>query len=90
VTYDNLRVVRLDIKITDIKIVGANAEITFNFGVDEATTAFKLQSSAAVVPASGYTDATGVTITKLSPGVYKATVVASAPKYYRVRYAVPN
>jgi hypothetical protein len=90
VTYDNLRVVRLDIKITDIKIVGANAEITFNFGVDEATTAFKLQSAAAVVPASGYTDATGVTITKLSPGVYKATVVASAPKYYRVRYAVPN
>ncbi len=88
VTYDNLRVVRLNLPITVIKIVGANAEVTFTWGVDEATTAFKLQSCATVN--GTYADEAGATITKLSPGVYKATVATvPAGKYFRVRYAIP-
>lgn len=86
VIYDNLRVVRLDdLKITNIQNVGANAEVTFTWGIDDPTTVFKLQSSTVV--GSGYTDATA-TITKLSPGVYKATIAKSgAVRFYRIRYA---
>ena len=88
VVYDNLRVVRLDLPITSIKIVGTNAEVTFTWGVDEATTAFKLQSCATVN--GTYADYAGATITKLSPGIYKATVATvAAGKFFRVRYAVP-
>jgi hypothetical protein len=88
VVYDNLRVVRLDLPITSLKTVGANAEATFTWGVDEATTAFKLQSCATVN--GTYADDAGATITKLSPGVYKATVATvAAGKFFRVRYATP-
>ena len=88
VVYDNLRVVRLDLLITAIHIVGANAEVTFTWGVDEATTAFKLQSCATVN--GTYADDAGAVITKLSPGIYKATVpTVPAGKFFRVRYAIP-
>lgn len=86
VIYDNLRVVRLDdLKITNIQSVGANAEVTFTWGIDDPTSLFKLQSSTVV--GSGYVD-TAATITKLSPGVYKATIAKSgAAQFYRIRYA---
>ncbi len=83
VVYDNLRVVRLDLNITNIKQVGANTEISFNWGIDEATTFFKLQSASVVT--GPYTDE-APTMTKLSPGSYKATVATGAsPKFYRLR-----
>jgi len=88
VVYDNLRVVSLAINITGVSIVGANAEVTFAFGIDEPTTAFRLQTSATVN--SGYADAGTATITKLGPGVYKATLATSgATRFYRMRYAIP-
>jgi hypothetical protein len=83
VVYDNLRVVRLDLKITSIKFVGSNTEITFTWGIDEATTFFKLQSASVVT--GPYADV-APTMTKLSPGVYKATLATPAsPKFYRLR-----
>jgi hypothetical protein len=88
VVYDNLRVVRLDINITKIQRVGANAEITFAWGIDDPTTVFKLQSAGLV--AGPYADDATATITKLSPGVYKATLAApAAAKFYKIRYVTP-
>lgn len=90
VIYDNLRVVALSLPITYIQKVGSNIEVTFTWGIDEATTAFRLQTANIVSGAPGtYTDS-AATITKLSPGVYKAVIpVGGASQFYRVRYAIP-
>ena len=90
VIYDNLRVVGLTLPITSIQKVGSTIEVTFTWGIDEATTAFRLQTANVVTGAPGtYTDS-AATITKLSPGVYKAVIpVAGAAQFYRVRYAIP-
>ena len=76
------------VKIADnvkIESVGANAEVTFRWGIDDPASAFKLQSSTTV--GSGYADATA-TIARTGPGTYKATIARSgAARFYRIRLA---
>jgi hypothetical protein len=83
VIYDNVRVIRLGIQITSIKIVGANTQIDFTWSEDEPTSVFRLQTASVVT--GPYTNSGTAVITKLSPGVYRATVPTSgAAQFYRV------
>lgn len=85
VIYDNVRVISLDgIKITQIQTSGGNAVIDFTFSLNDAPSAFKLQSSANV--AGTFTDS-AATIVQLSPNTYRATIPQSGPvNFYRVRH----
>ncbi len=65
-------------------------EVTFHWSLDDEPTAFALQTSK--VPHTGYSDDATAVITKLSPGLFEATipVPASTPEqFYRVRYLTP-
>jgi hypothetical protein len=82
---DNLRVesfVSAPIRITGIKVVGANIEITFTGPVEAASTAFSLQEAAAVTGSYGNVSAT---ITG-GAGSFKAVrTLGSTPRFYRIR-----
>jgi hypothetical protein len=82
--YSNLRVVQLLLNITDIQIVGPNVQVDFTWGLDEATTVFNLQKAPAVT--GTYTNVTTATITKLSPGVYRASTPSTpGAAFFRIR-----
>jgi hypothetical protein len=85
VIFDNVRVVSLDgIKITKIQTSSGNAIVDFTFSLNDAASAFKLQSSANV--AGTFTDS-AATIVQLSPNTYRATIAQSGPlNFYRVRH----
>jgi hypothetical protein len=64
----------------------ANGTVTLNFGgaPTDSASAFTLLRATNV--AGAYVPATGVSITNLSPGVFRATVPASGPmQFYRIR-----
>jgi hypothetical protein len=87
VFYDNVRVVSVDApKISPAIVTFASTNVTarFTFGLDEPTTAFKLQSATTV--SGPYTDV-AASIAKLSPGSYTATTGTNAARFFRVRYA---
>jgi hypothetical protein len=85
VVIDNLRVIRLaGLSITAIQDLGASVQLDFTFALNDAPSAFKVQSATVVsVP---YADG-AATIVQLSPGTYRATVVKSGDvRYYRIRH----
>jgi hypothetical protein len=95
VIYDNIRVVSLDApKIipaspTFTGTGGTNVVLNFTFGVDEATTSFRVQRATTVT--GTYTDLGSTTITKTGPGQYTSTSLGARPAantegYYRIRY----
>lgn len=92
IVVDNLRVERFisaPIIITDIKVVGANLEITFS-GPPEAVAAtdFELHSSATV--GGTYANEAGASWTGLGSGMFRATIaynpVTDPRKFFKVVY----
>lgn len=95
VIYDNVRVVSVDApKIvppspTFTGIGGTNVVLSFTFGIDDLTSAFKVQRATAVNGA--YADWANTTIIKTGPGRSTATATGARPAanaqgYYRIRY----
>jgi hypothetical protein len=95
VIYDNVRVVSVDVP----KIVspsptftgtgGTNVVLNFTFGIDDLTSAFRVQRATTITGA--FTDLGSTTITKTGPGQYTSTSLGARPAanaegYYRIRY----
>ncbi|HSU55664.1 MAG TPA: Calx-beta domain-containing protein, partial [Candidatus Dormibacteraeota bacterium] len=84
---ENLRVetfVSAPIRITGIRLIGGNVEITFTGPAAAAATDFKLQSSPAIT--GGYADDNSATLTLLGAGSFKATTaVNGARNFYRIK-----
>jgi hypothetical protein len=79
--YDNLRVIDLSTRITDIAVTGGNVVIDF---VTPTGGSFTNYSAAAVE--GPYTPDAGTTYTTISPGVYRATTpVNGASRFYQIR-----
>jgi len=87
VLIENLRVetfVSAPILITNIKIAGANVEITFSGPATAVAADFQLQSSATVN--GTYVDDNSAIVTSLSSGLFKATTALNGPaRFYRIR-----
>jgi hypothetical protein len=85
VVIDNLRVIRLaGLTVTAIQDLGANVQLDFTFALNDAPSAFRVQSAAVV--SGPYADGTA-TIVQLSPGTYRATVPKSGDvRFYRIRH----
>jgi hypothetical protein len=87
VLIENLRVetfVSAPIKITNIRIVGANVEVTFSGPATAVPGDFKLQSSTIVN--GTYADDNGASITSVGSGLFKATTALNGPaRFYRIR-----
>jgi hypothetical protein len=86
VIYDNVRVISLDgIRITRIQTVGGNAVIDFTFSINDAPSAFALQTATAVN--GPYANAGSATIIQVGPNTYRATVAQSGPtQFYRIKH----
>ena len=96
VIYDNVRVVGLDapLIVPPPTFSGSggsstNVVVKFTFGVDDATSAFKLQKATTINGA--FSDWANTTITKTGPGQYTATGTGARPTtstegYFRIRY----
>jgi hypothetical protein len=87
VLIENLRVetfVSAPILISNIKIAGANVEVTFSGPATAVPADFKLQSSATVN--GTYADDNSAVITSLGSGLFKATTQLNGPaRFYRIR-----
>jgi hypothetical protein len=87
VLIENLRVetfVSAPIKITNIRIVGANVEVTFSGPATAVPGDFKLQSSTIVN--GTYADDNGASIASAGSGLFKATTALNGPaRFYRIR-----
>jgi hypothetical protein len=87
VLIENLRVetfVSAPIIITNIKIIGANVEVTFSGPAAAAPGDFKLQSSTIVN--GTYADDNSATLSSLGSGLFKATTALSGPaSFYRIK-----
>jgi len=85
VVIDNLRVVSLDgLQITSVQDLGANMQLDFSFGLEDAPTSFQVRSGSVV---TGITNTAAATIIQTTPGAYRATVPKSGnQQFYRIRH----
>lgn len=87
VLIENLRVetfVSAPIIITNIRIVGANVEVTFSGPATAVPGDFKLQSASVVN--GTYADDNSASITALGSGLFKAMTALNGPaRFYRIR-----
>lgn len=84
VVIDNIRVVRLNgLTIGSVKDTGAQIELDFTFGLNDAPSAFKVQSAAG--PTGPYADTTA-TIVQTAPGAFRATVAKGSGGFLRIRH----
>lgn len=83
--FDNVRVVRVTgLEITSVQDLGADVQLDFQFGLNDAPNAFRVQSSSGV--GGAYANA-AATIVQLTPGTYRATVAKSGEaRFYRIRH----
>ncbi len=76
----------LIITITSITVSGTTVTVNFTGSASDPASAYKLLSSAAVVPASGYVQDGGAVISLVSPGVFKAvTTTSGSARFYRIK-----
>jgi hypothetical protein len=73
-----------DVSLTAVQVAGGNVQIDFSGATGDPTSAFTLQSSADV--AGGYASEPGANISRLSPGLFRATATLNGPiRFYRIQ-----
>ena len=74
-----------DVALTAVQVAGGNVQIDFSGATGDPTSAFTLQSSADV--AGGYANEPSANISRLSPGLFRATATLNGPiRFYRIQH----